>query len=156
MVTPEGKRSAAQHLQDNFKVSKRRACRVTKLPRATRRYEIKPDPFNEAISRRLVEIAEKKPRFGAPRLHVMLCREDHKINHKRTERIYRELGLSLRRKRRKNVFAAKLAASCRRQSGGINTGRWILFPINWSAEFASAECLPSHWFKDLADALTKI
>jgi putative transposase len=50
---------------------------------------------------RLRELAEQRRRFGAPRLHTMLRREGHLINHKRTERLYREEGLSLRLKKRK-------------------------------------------------------
>ena len=42
-------------------------------------------------------LGERK-RFGSPRLHIMLKREGLVINHKRTERIYSEEGLALRRK----------------------------------------------------------
>jgi putative transposase len=46
------------------------------------------------------EIAETRRRFGAPRLHVLLRREGLVVNHKRTERVYREEKLSLRLKKR--------------------------------------------------------
>jgi putative transposase len=49
----------------------------------------------------LRELAEKRRKFGSPRLHTLLLREGHLINHKRTERLYHEEGLSLRLKRRK-------------------------------------------------------
>ena len=148
MVTPEAKRSAAQYLQNTFKASERRACRVTQLPRATKRYEAKHDPVNETISKRMVEIAEKKPRFGAPRLHVMLRREGHRINHKRTERIYRELGLSLRRKRRKKRFRSEtrsiLPAPERRNQ-------------YWAMDFVSDQLVSGIRFRSLTivDVLTK-
>ncbi len=51
------------------------------------------------------ELAGQRKRFGSPRLHIMLKREDLVINHKRTERIYREEGLALRRKRRRKSAA---------------------------------------------------
>lgn len=57
------------------------------------------------------ELAEQRRRFGCPRLHVLLKREDLVQNHKRTERIYREEGLSLRlrkRKRRPSVLRVKM------------------------------------------------
>jgi putative transposase len=41
--------------------------------------------------------------LGAPRLHVLLRREGWAVNHKRVERLYRQEGLSLRRKRRKKA-----------------------------------------------------
>jgi putative transposase len=46
------------------------------------------------------EIAEERCRFGMPRLHVLLRREGLVVNHKRTERVYREEKLSLRLKKR--------------------------------------------------------
>jgi putative transposase len=53
-----------------------------------------------AIRQRLEALAQQRRRFGAPRLHVLLRREGIRINHKRTERIYREAGLTLAKRRR--------------------------------------------------------
>jgi putative transposase len=53
----------------------------------------------------LRELAGQRKRFGSPRLHILLKRENLVINHKRTERIYCEEGLSLRRKRRRKGAA---------------------------------------------------
>jgi putative transposase len=50
------------------------------------------------------EIAEQRKRFGAPRIAVMLTRQGWKVNHKKVERIYREEGLALRRRRRRKKF----------------------------------------------------
>jgi len=50
-------------------------------------------------------LAEQRKRFGSPRLHILLKREGLVINHKRTERIYREEGLALRKKRRRKGAA---------------------------------------------------
>ena len=50
----------------------------------------------------LVELAREKPRFGYRRLHVLLNRAGDAVNHKRVHRVYREAGLSLRRKKRKH------------------------------------------------------
>jgi putative transposase len=60
-------------------------------------------PDEEVIVRRLRKLAETRRRFGCPRLHVMLRREGFMINHKRTERIYRQEGLILRIRRRKKL-----------------------------------------------------
>jgi putative transposase len=62
-------------------------------------------PDDGALRKRLRELAALRKRFGSPRLHVMLKREGLVINHKRTERIYREEGLILRRKRRRKGAA---------------------------------------------------
>lgn len=47
------------------------------------------------------ELARKYRRWGSPQLHYVLRREGLVVNHKRTERIYREEKLSLRKKKRK-------------------------------------------------------
>ena len=49
------------------------------------------------------ELAEKRRRFGGERLHLILKREGLVVNHKRTERIYREERLTLRIRRRKKL-----------------------------------------------------
>jgi putative transposase len=58
-----------------------------------------------ALRNRLRDLAGQRKRFGSPRLHIMLKRERLVVNHKRTERIYREEGLALRRKRRRKGAA---------------------------------------------------
>jgi putative transposase len=58
---------------------------------------------DEAYRTRLKELAETRPRFGYRRLHVLLRREGIPVNHKWTERVYREEGLALRRKRRRKL-----------------------------------------------------
>ncbi len=54
------------------------------------------------------ELAQQRRRFGCPRLHVMLKREGLVVNHKRTERIYREEGLMLRKRRKSRKRGAVL------------------------------------------------
>jgi putative transposase len=88
---------------ERFGLSVRRACKLIGLSRTSFGYRpvIKPD--EEAIRRRLRKLAETRRRFGCPRLHVMLRREGFMINHKRTERIYKQEGLILRIRRRKKM-----------------------------------------------------
>jgi putative transposase len=98
VVTPAARRNIVIHLKEVFQFSERRACVIVGLCRSSCRYQAKPKDDNE-IRSRLRELAEQRRKFGAPRLHTMLRREGHLINHKRTERIYKEEGLSLRRKK---------------------------------------------------------
>jgi len=49
------------------------------------------------------ELANIHRRYGSPRLHILLKKEGLVINHKRTERIYKEQGLALRRKVKKRI-----------------------------------------------------
>lgn len=72
------------------------------LHRSTMHYKSKKKDDSE-IRGRLKELAQQRRRFGSPRLHILLRREGLIINHKRTERIYQEEGLSLRIRRRKKT-----------------------------------------------------
>ena len=82
--------------------SERRSCCLTGLNRSTYQYEPKPGD-DEHIRERLKELALKKTRYGAPLLTMLIRREFGAVNHKRIERMYREEGLQLPRKRRKGV-----------------------------------------------------
>src|SRR5262245_17445147 len=88
-----------------FGLSARRFCRLTGWNRSSLQY--RPEGRDDATLReRLRYWAALKPRWGAPILHDVLKAEGLVINHKRTERLYREEGLSLRRNRRRNLPAA--------------------------------------------------
>ncbi len=87
-----------------FGLSARRFCRLTGWNRSSLQY--RPEGRDDAALReRLRYWAALKPRWGAPILHDVLKAEGLVINHKRTERLYREEGLSLRRKRRQKLPA---------------------------------------------------
>lgn len=69
------------------------------------------------LKKRIQEIAETRVRYGYRRIHVLLRREGWDVNGKRVYRLYKELGLQLRRKPPKRRVKAKLrdgrcAASC--------------------------------------------
>lgn len=87
-----------------FGLSFRRVCRLTGWNRSSLQYQ--PQGRDDtALRGRLRHWAALKPRWGAPILHDILKAEGLVINHKRTGRIYREEGLSLRRKCRKKLPA---------------------------------------------------
>ena len=81
-------------------LSQRRACGLIGITRRTYRFKAGKDR-NQELRQRLRELAEEKRRWGYPLLYQMLRREGFKVNHKRVERLYREEGLSLRRRRRR-------------------------------------------------------
>jgi len=83
-------------------LSERKACKLVGLHRSTRRH-ISTRPSDKSIRDRLLELAAERPRFGFPRLHIMLRREGILVNHKKTRRIYREEGLRVRRMKRKRI-----------------------------------------------------
>lgn len=48
---------------------------------------------------RMKDILEERPRFGCPRVHLVLQSEGLVQNHKRTERIYYGNGLQLKKRK---------------------------------------------------------
>src|SRR5947208_16770375 len=67
-------------------------------------YRYRSQRTDEPLRTKLVELAREKPRFGYRRLQVLLRRSGEQVNHKRLHRVYREAGLSLRRKKRKHCL----------------------------------------------------
>ena len=95
-----------RRLKEEFPTSERRACELMEIPRMSYRYQSRRD--DTWLSERLQELAREKPRYGYRRLHVLLkrhqCQQNgERINHKRVERVYRDLGLSVRRTHRKRL-----------------------------------------------------
>ncbi len=106
MVTPAARRQAAGFLQADFEVSERRACSIVELPRATCRYQsvTVEDP---QLRKDLRQLAGEWPRYGYRMLHELLKRKGWAINHKLVYRIYRAEGLTVRRRIRKRIAAAR-------------------------------------------------
>ena len=72
-------------------MSERRACRVLGCCRMTARYQtVRVDDVD--LREGMKAMAHKRRRFGYRRLHVLLRREGHAVNHKRLFRMYREDG----------------------------------------------------------------
>jgi putative transposase len=95
-----------RRLREEFQTSERRVCELMRIPRMSYRYQSRRD--DTWLRERLVELAREKPRYGYRRLNALLQRHreqkgGERINHKRVERVYRDLGLSVRRNRRKRL-----------------------------------------------------
>ncbi len=83
-------------------MSERRACGLAGVCRATVRYQSRQRDEGD-VRQRLRELAALRKRFGYRRLGLLLRREGVIVNHKRVYRLYREEGLSLRRRKRKRL-----------------------------------------------------
>jgi len=105
MVGPAALRRAVVELEAKFAMKKRRACRVVGLAPSTLYYRSRR-PERADVRSRLRELAAQRPRWGYRRLHVLLGREGHRLNHKLVFRLYRSEGLAVRRKRRKRTTAS--------------------------------------------------
>src|ERR671913_185211 len=98
MVTPDVRREAVAHLRSAFELSERRGCAITAIDRSMVRYRSKR-PDDAVLRSRMRELAAERRRFGYRRLHVLLRREGLLLNRKKTQRLYREEGLMVRRRR---------------------------------------------------------
>ena len=96
------------HLQVLLDVSERRACRVIDADRTVIRYRsCRPD--DHALREKLRALAQERRRFGYRRLHILLRRDGVLINRKKTQRLYREEGLTVRRRKgRKRAVGARM------------------------------------------------
>ena len=63
------------------------------------------------LRQRLRDLAQQRRRFGYRRLHILLRRDGIDINRKKTQRLYREEGLTVRRRRgRRRAVGARAPA----------------------------------------------
>ena len=87
-------------------LSQRRACGLIGITRRSLR-RVPAVDRNLALRQRLRILAEERRRWGSPMLYLVLRREGFAVNHKRVERLYRDEGLSLRRRRRRKSRKTK-------------------------------------------------
>ena len=97
-MTPAARREVVAHLVKVHGMSQRRACSIIGADRSAVRYRSRR-PADAELRERLRALAAERRRFGYRRLHVLLRREGHVVNRKRTQRLYREEGLSVRRRK---------------------------------------------------------
>lgn len=97
MVAPAAQRDAVAYLESTHKMSERRACQVIGCCRMTIRYASRRSD-DAVVRERMKAMAHERRRFGYRRLHVLLRREGHVVNHKRLFRLYREENLNVRRR----------------------------------------------------------
>jgi len=138
-LKPVHKRTLVGLLQEDYRVSERRACRLIQISTSVYRYQATRDG-QAPLRMRINEIAAVRVRYGYKRIHVLLRREGWEVNHKRVYRIYCEEGLNLRAKRpRRHVSAAhrvKLPAAM-----GVNE--------SWSMDFVTDSLFNGRRFRSL-------
>jgi putative transposase len=130
---------AVVHITASLGLSIRKACLLVDLSRTAYSYQARRGD-DTTLRLRMRELAAERKRFGSPRLHIMLKREGLVLNHKRTERIYREEGLALKRKRRRKGAA----------------GSRVVMPVperpnqKWSMDFVTDSLVTGRRFRALA------
>ena len=87
-------------------MSQQRACGLMQIAVSSFRYESRRS--DEALRELLVTVAREQPRWGYRRLEILVRESGMRVNHKRIFRVYRELGLTVRRRKRKRLVRVGL------------------------------------------------
>ena len=138
MVTPAAKRKAVAHLMNQHRMSERRACKTMGCCRMTIRYETARGDDSD-LRERMKTLAHERRRFGYRRLHVLLRREGHLVNHKKLFRLYREEKLTVRKR------------GGRKRAIGTRAPMLIPMAANdrWSLDFVSDQLTDGRRFRIL-------
>ena len=98
MVGPAAKREGVAHLQAVLGLSERRACSIVNADRKMIRYRSCRPPDKD-LREHLRDLANERKRFGYRRLFVLLRQEGEPSGVNRIYRLYREEGLTVRKRR---------------------------------------------------------
>ncbi|NEK39758.1 IS3 family transposase [Rhizobium leguminosarum] len=98
MVGPAAQREAVTHLKAVMGLSERRACQIISADRKMIRYRSSRPPEVE-LRTKLRDLANERRRFGYRRLFVLLRRDGEPSGVNRIYRLYREEGLSVRKRK---------------------------------------------------------
>ena len=88
-MKPAGARRLVDYPRASYRISIRRACGALRFDRSTYHYRHRR-PGQASLRKRIRELSEARVRYGYRRIHILLRREGWMINHKWTQRLYRE------------------------------------------------------------------
>jgi putative transposase len=146
MVGPAAKREAVVHLRTALEMSERRACTLIAADRTMIRYRSRRPPERE-LRARLRELANQRRRFGYRRLFILLRREGEPSGINRIYRLYREEGLTVRKRR------------ARRRAVGTRTPILVEARVNarWSLDFVHDQFALGRRFRilNIVDDMTR-
>lgn len=114
MVSPRAKRAAAHQLITTLGLSERQACRIVELPRSTFRRPLAsqtPTDPDAGLRTWLCAYAKAHPRWGYRRAHADARAYGWAVNHKKTQRLWREEGLQVPMRRRRKRRGTSTGAS---------------------------------------------
>jgi putative transposase len=102
-VTVAEQRAAVEFLIERG-LSQRRACTLVQLPRATFRYQARPER-NSELDQQVQELAQQHPRYGYRRVWALLRRRHQRVDKKRVHRLWKRAKLQVCKVRRKRRAA---------------------------------------------------
>ena len=96
-------------LVKDFGLSIQRASGLAQLQRSSFYYKARMNRDDSGVINRMTSLIDGHKAIGLPMLHDILRREGLVVNHKRTERIYRQQGLAITlRRRRKRAAGTRM------------------------------------------------
>jgi putative transposase len=103
MVGSSVKKNMVSYLMLVYSVSLTRACQVISLAKSMYYYRSCKD--DSEMIKKLLSLAEKKPREGQDKFYQRIRNEGLQWNYKRVRRVYKLLELNIRRKTKKRIPA---------------------------------------------------
>lgn len=103
MVGPKAKREAVSYLLKNKNLTPHRAYKLVGLRPSTFYYKSSRQRDDEPLKAKILEVAQKRIRWGCPMIYATLRREGFKDNYKRVERLYSLMDLSIRKRPKKKL-----------------------------------------------------
>jgi transposase InsO family protein len=108
VVSASAKREVVHHLVEAHDLSERQACQVSGIARSTVRYQARGKAREANMVMLVRDYAQRYPHYGYRHVTALMQRDGHAVNHKRIERLWRQEGLQLpRRKAVKRRFGEK-------------------------------------------------
>ena len=118
-----------------------RACKTASIARSTFNYKANKPNRDDAIRRRMQELVERHKRWGCPRIHSRLRKEGLVKNIKRTERIYREEKLQLKKRKSRRKKFSRLPRIVRPRATRPNEVWSMDFVHDWFTSKRKLKCL---------------
>ena len=103
MVGLTERRGVVRWLIEHKRISQRKACRWVGLSRNALAEPAVIKEKDKALGNRITQLAGRHKHWGVLKIYRRLRKQGELINHKRVRRLYRNLGLSLRRKTKKRL-----------------------------------------------------
>ena len=146
MVTPAARRSVVAHAVTRHGLSERRACLIFGVDRSSHRYRSRR-AADADLRGRIRELAAVRRRFGYRRLFVLLRRDGEPSGRNRIYRLYREEGLSVRKRKG------------RRRATGMRAPILVVARANarWSLDFVHDQMANGRRFRilNIVDDVTR-
>jgi putative transposase len=96
-LSPVKRRAAVSHVRKELGVSERRACKALDQGRSTQRWVRIRAERDRALGERMRHLAQENPAYGYRFIWALLRHEGREVKRKRVYRLWKQLGLKVRK-----------------------------------------------------------